>query len=130
CTRDAAFFDVGCPVPVSSTTTCVETGVRDRVSDASQDGSPPRGRRTHSDSLNTGNSHERFRSLSGPGPHAEAAKTGLSKWQFTGCTPEHGECEAKFVVSFILDGLCDVNCPTSFEVNFLGRVIVTDTAPK
>ena len=65
---------------------------------------------------------------SGPQPLALPAKTVLSEWQFTGCTPEQGECEAKFVVSFILNGSCDAeNCPMGFEVNFPGKIVVTST---
>jgi hypothetical protein len=69
---------------------------------------------------------------SGAEPLALAAKAALSNGQFTGCTSVQGECEARFVVSFVLNGSCDAgeNCPTSFEVNFPGKIIVTSKSLK
>jgi hypothetical protein len=68
----------------------------------------------------------RVRIISGPEPLALPAKATLSRWQFTGCTSEQRECEARFVLSFVLNGSCaSENCPSTFEVDFPGKIIVT-----
>jgi TonB family protein len=68
----------------------------------------------------------RVRIISGVEPLAIPAKATLSRWQFTGCTSEQGECEVRFVVSFVLNGSCvSENCPSTFEVDFPGKIIVT-----
>ncbi len=65
--------------------------------------------------------------ISGAEPLALAAKAALLNWQFTGCTSEKGECEARFLVSFVLAGSCSAseNCPSTFEVDLPGKITVT-----
>lgn len=68
----------------------------------------------------------RVRIISGDEPLATPAKATLSRWQFTGCTSKQKECEARFVVSFVLNGSCaSENCPSTFEVDFPGKIMVT-----
>jgi hypothetical protein len=68
----------------------------------------------------------RVRITSGAESLALSAKAALLKWQFTGCTSTHGECEARFVVSFVLNGSCDSeDCHSTFQVDFPGKITVT-----
>jgi hypothetical protein len=68
----------------------------------------------------------RVRIISGAEPLATPTKATLSRWQFTGCTSEQTECEVRFVVTFVLNGSCaSENCPSTFEVDFPGKIIVT-----
>jgi outer membrane biosynthesis protein TonB len=69
-----------------------------------------------------------IRVLSGPPLLATPAKETLSKWRFAGRAAPAGQCEAKFVFSFVLlPGTCNSgsHCPSEFQVDLPDSVRVS-----
>jgi len=69
---------------------------------------------------------QKIRVVSGPEPLVRAVKESVSKWLFSGCSPAAGDCEAKILFSFALNGVCDASqqCAAHFEFDLPDRVRV------
>lgn len=68
----------------------------------------------------------KIRVVSGPEPLVRAVRESVSKWLFSGCSPAPGNCEAKILFSFALNGVCDAGqeCVTRFEFDLPDKVRV------